>query len=296
MELKQIRYFLAVAEELHFGRAAEKLHIAEQPLGYQIRRLEEELGFKLFDRTTRVVTLTPAGESLARDAGKLLEQADRAADTAGRIARGQAGVIRLGYESATVASILPDYVKLFRAEYPEIDLVLIEYSKGGLQALREEEINACLVTRYERLPKSVEFHPIFGDDAVIAISADHQLAAQKALSLGDMEGVRYLGYGGEESGPVNRFLAQLAASSDIETPVYQEAETYLALLGLVSAGLGFTIVTGAMAGLFSDKVAYRLMVDPAVRVDYGLALRQGEAAPTADALRTVARHLARLMG
>ena len=138
MELRQLEYFVAVAEELHVGKAARRLHIAEQPLSYQIRKLENDLGFKLFDRTTRSVSLTPAGASLLADARKLLARSEQAADTARRIAAGEAGVVHLGYESATVPSVLPDFVKLFRAEYPEIDLILVEHSKAGLAAVAKE--------------------------------------------------------------------------------------------------------------------------------------------------------------
>ena len=290
-----MQYFIAVAEELHFGRAAMRLHIAEQPLGYQVRKLEDELGFKLLDRTTRSVSLTPAGASFLEDARRIVERAELAADNARRIADGKAGTIRLGYESATVVSVLPDYVRLFRAEYPEIDLVLSEYSMAGIAALLAGETDACLVTRYERLPKGVEYVRIKPERVVVALPAGHRLEGKAKVTLSELAGEAFLGYGGYGSGSVNLFLNQVAQATETDVSVSQEAETYIALLGFVAAGLGFTIVTGSMESLFHDRVVYRPLANPKIKVDCGLALREGEQMPAAESLRIVARHLAKLI-
>jgi len=295
MELRQLKYFLAVAEELHFGKAAQKLHIAEQPLGYQVRRLENELGFKLFDRTTRSVKLTPAGQSFMADARRILLQTEYAAETARKISAGKAGLIRLGYESATIVAILPGFVKLFRAEYPEIELVLIEHSKAGLGPLRDGDIDACLITRYTRLPDGFEYLPVMKDRAVVALPIDHPLAERQAISLADLRDVPFLGYGGAGGESANRFMAQLVEYVGSDAPITHEADSYIALLGLVASNLGFTIVTSSMARLFAEEVRYIPLVEPSVNVDYGLALRVGESAPTAEALRTVAKHLAKII-
>ena len=292
MELRQLEYFLAVADELHFGRAAAKLNMAEQPLGYQVKKLETELGFKLFERTTRSVKMTAAGESFAADARRILAQSEQAADTARRIAAGEAGVVRLGYESSCVVSILADFVKLFRAEYPEIDLVLVEHSKQGLIPLYKGDTDACLITRYQRLPKTFEYFPIMTDQAVVALDAGHQLAKRESLSLPDLENVPFLGYADASGESANRFMAELIEHAGAEGVVRSEADTYVALLGLVSAGLGFTIVTESMKKLFPAEIAYVPLSSPAVKVDYGLALHKNNQPTCAEALRTVAKHLA----
>ena len=292
MELRQLHYFLVVAEELHFGKAAQRLHIAEQPLGYQIRKLEGELGFKLLNRTTRSVSLTAAGAAFMEDARKILEQSQRAAENARRIAQGKAGKLRLGYESATVPSILPSFVRFFREEFPEIELELMEYSQVGLTALVDGETDACLATRYTRLPSSIEYHRIRNDATYIALPRGHALSSKPELSIFDVANEQFLGYRGMQSAPANLFLQQLIATTDLEMPVIQEAESFTTLLGLVAAGLGFTIVTGCARQFFANEVDYRPLTNPAITVDYGLALRKGDTAPIADSARSVAKHLA----
>lgn len=295
MDLRQLEAFVAVAEERHFGRAALKLHLAEQAVGYQIRKLEDELGFRLFERTTRSVALTPAGTAFLESTRGILKETAWAADSARRIAAGEAGVVRLGYEVSCVPSVMPDYVRLFRAEYPDINLVLVERSKGGIASLLAKDTDACLVTRFERLPKGVSYLPILQDRAVIALQAGHPLADKGQVSLSELADMPFLGYSGLESGPVNRFLGDLATHVGIDSSVEQETESFLGLLGLVAAGIGFTIVTEAIAKVMPGGVAFVPMVNPEVLVDYGLAVREGDDLPTSPALITVAKHLKRVL-
>ncbi len=294
MELRKLRYFVAVGEELHFGRAARRLNIAEQPLSYQIKRLEEELGYPLFVRTTRSVKLTAAGESLLENARHIIRETEQAEDIASRIASGRAGVIRLGYESLTVLTVFPEFVKMFRTLYPEVDLILIEHTKAGIESVAKGETDACLVTRYEKLPKSFDYLPIKKDAPVVAVPVNHPLAEHETLEITDLAGYPFLGYTGDESGPVNQFLLRLSDAGDEQLRVSQEAESYMALLGLVAAGMGVTIVTQSMSNYFADRVAYLPLVRPVVPVDSGLVVRKDEHSPLLDSLRTVAKMLANI--
>lgn len=291
--MRQLEYFIAVAEELHFGKAAARLHIAEQPLSYQIKKLENDLGVKLFDRTTRSVSLTLSGKSLLSDAYDIVARSRRAAESVQRIAAGRAGVVRLGFESATVLSIMPDFVRLFRATYPEIELVLVEHSKAGLSSIIEGGEDACLVTRFERLPKWVDYKPITKGRAVVALPIDHPLAEKETISTSDLTDGEFLGYRGAGSLPVNQFMTRLAAMSGLELSVLQEAESFMPLLGLVASGLGFTIVTSHMIGFFNDKIVYRPLVEPEVFLDYGLATSFDNQSPLLEALFATADYLAK---
>lgn len=292
MEIRQMEIFATVADERHFRRAADRLYISEQALGQQIRKLEGELGFKLFDRSTRSVELTPEGAALIDDARRLLAQAARTEDTARHIAAGELGTVRLGYESSTVVSILPEFVTAMRDVHPGIDLVLVEHSKAGLVPLDAGETDACLVARYGRIPERFEFHLVKRDRAYVALPADHPLAQSEGLGIVDLEGVPFLGYADAKGESPNRFMAQLFENVALEKPVQHEADSYVALLGLVAAGMGFTFVTASMKKLFVGDVAYVPLAEPEVHVDYGLALRAGEKAATAKALRSVAARLA----
>lgn len=294
MEIRQLEYFLAVAETLHFGRAAKKLHVTEKPLSVQIAKLERELGFKLFDRTTRRVELTPAGLSYVEDAKRMLRHNERAIEKGRRIAAGKAGCVRLGYESSTVVSILPDFVKLFRAEYPEIDLELSEHSKEGLKPLAAGDTDACLITRYERVPEGIEFMSIASDRAVVALPLEHRLAGRDTLSLTDLDEVPFLGYADSNGESANRFMAQVTEYAGSTAAISHDADTFTALLALVSANLGFTIVTESMSKLFTEEVAYVRLVEPEVGVDYGIAFRKEDSQAIIESLHVVARHLAQI--
>lgn len=293
MEQRQLEIFLAVAEELHFGKAAKRLHITEQPVGYQIKKLEAELGFALFDRTTRSVSLTPAGSAFARDARDLLFRAQRAASTASRIAAGRAGVIRLGYESSTAPAILSTFVQVFRTAYPEIDLILTECSARGLIPLEDGRIDACLITRYERLPQDIAYIPIIGDAPYVALPDDHPLAGRESVGIDELEGTALLGYAGDASEPANQFMQRLAAVHGLE--FLQMAESHMALLSLVAAGMGFTASTGTMSKFVAGEVSYARIARPSISLDHGLALPQEGQVPAAEALKLTAIHVTRTL-
>ncbi len=146
MELRQLRYFIAVAEELHFRRAAARLHISQPPLSQQIARLEEELGCRLLSRTRRRVELTPAGEAFLRDARATLEELDVAVATVRRIETGQAGLLRVNFVGSALLSIVPGIIQRFRRGRPEVEIELRERSTlEQLRALNSGIIDVGLV-------------------------------------------------------------------------------------------------------------------------------------------------------
>ena len=294
MDTKQLEIFLTAASTLHFGKAARELNMSEQPVGYQLKKLETELGFELFERTTRTVRLTPAGEAFAKGARKVLDLLEKESDDAARIAKGSAGTIRLGYESNVSLSILPDFVKLFRSRYPEFELLLSEQKFSGYQQLARGDIDGCLVTRYTKIPQVFEYHAIKRDRAMVALPADHPLAEQEHVRARDLESERYIGPRGEGTEVSLAFVEDLLEASGAQASFGQETESFVALLGLVAARMGFTIVTGDMTKLYANELAYRPLIDPIVEVDYGLALRNEPGDPASEKLRIVAEGLASL--
>lgn len=146
MNTDYLRYFVAVAEELHFRRAAERLFMAQQPLSRQVQRLEAECGVKLFERTTRRVALTAAGEAFLEEVRRTLAALDRAVKTARRAANEEVGTLRLGYTATALYNVLPEAVRAFREQYPEVQLELTEMSSAGLErALLAKDIQAALL-------------------------------------------------------------------------------------------------------------------------------------------------------
>ncbi|WP_283171597.1 LysR family transcriptional regulator [Curtanaerobium respiraculi] len=292
MEFRQLECFIAVAEELHFGKAAKRLHIAEPAFGKQIKNLESELGFPLLERTTRSVKLTPAGRAFAEETRKTLRQSEHAADAARQIAADKAGVVRLGYESSAAPAILPTFMKRFRNFYPDIELVTLECSLGGLSKIAEGSIDACLITRSSKLPEGFGYTCILHDTALVALPAYHPLAKREEVSFSELSGTVMLGYkGARENDPSNQFMAEIAARYGF--PYRREAESHMALLALVAAGMGFTPATGTMSKLMSGEVAYVRIADPGIIVEHGLALPLTGQAPVAKALKNVALRLAR---
>ncbi len=146
MELRHLRYFMAVAEELHFGKAAAKLHIAQPPLSQQIKQLETELGFKLFYRTKRQVNLTEAGEVFLRDTQQIFQQLERAISTGQKISRGEQGELSIAFVSSAAYNVIPSMLRNFRTLVPEVKLQIKELTtKEQLQWLVEEKLDIAFV-------------------------------------------------------------------------------------------------------------------------------------------------------
>ncbi len=178
MELRQLRYFVAVAEELHFRRAAERLHISQPPLSQQIRALEDELGFALLIRTRRRVQLTPAGEAFLRDARVLLGELDGAVATARRIDAGQTGRLRVGFVGSALLSIVPGTVERFRASRPGVAIELRERSTvDQLRAVAAGLVDVGLVRPPIDDEGGLRAETVLRERTVAALPTGHPLAA-----------------------------------------------------------------------------------------------------------------------
>src|SRR5215207_3521737 len=191
MELRHLRYFVAVAEELHFGRAAERLRIAQPPLSRQIRDLEREIGSALFERGSRGVELTPAGLAFLPEARLTLAQAERAQRTAQRAARGETGRLRVGFvEAATFSGILPDVLGFFRMHLPDIGLSLFEMdSLQQAEAFRDGRIDlGILHSPPADADRWLRAESVYSDPLVAALPHTHRLAGRARLALADLAG------------------------------------------------------------------------------------------------------------
>ena len=195
MELRHLRYFVAVAEELHFGRAARRLHIAQPPLSRQIRDLERDVGTPLFERRPRGVELTPAGRAFLPEARLTLAQAERAQRTAQRAAMGETGRLRVGFvEAAADTGILPDVLSFFRMHLPSIGLSLFEMdSLQQAEAFRDGRIDLGLLSSIPPdAARWLQVEVVHREPLVLAMPPTHPLVGRKRLALRDLAGESFV--------------------------------------------------------------------------------------------------------
>jgi DNA-binding transcriptional LysR family regulator len=296
VELRHLRYFVAVAEELHFGRAAVRLHIAQPPLSRQIRDLEQEVGVELFARGTRGVELTAAGRAFLVEVRQVLAQAERALRAAQRAGRGEVGRLRVGFvEAATYSGILAEVLGVFRQEIPEVSLGLFEMdSLGQAEALREGRIEVGIVHspppdahRWLRVERVID------DGLVAALPRAHPLAARRQLALGDLAAEPFV-LPPRFTGPtLYDHLIAACRSAGFSPRVVQEAAGWSTLAALVAAGVGVSFAPQSIAQVERPGVTYRTVRGLSVDMGMSAVWRQGEESPVRErflaALRAAAR-------
>jgi DNA-binding transcriptional LysR family regulator len=242
MELRHLRYFIAVAEELHFGKAAERLFITQPPLSQQIQQLERELGFLLFHRTQRSVKLTAAGQMFLDEARQTLTALERAAQAGRRVARGEAGWLGVGFVGTATYEALPAALSAFRAAYPEVELVLRELvSARQAQALRDHRIHVGL-TRPPLREEDLVSEPLVQEALLAALPAAHPLAAAERLALAALAGEPFILFPRFPSPSYADFVLACCAEVGFQPQVVQEAAEMQTAISLVVAGIGVTLV------------------------------------------------------
>lgn len=296
MELRHLRYFVAVAEELHFGRAARRLHIAQPPLSRQIRDLERELDTPLFERSARGVQLTHAGVAFLPEARLVLSQAERAQRTAQRAARGETGRLRVGFvEGATLSGILPDVLSFFRMHLPSIGLSLFEMNSAQqADALREGRIDLGVLSSPPLdAARWLQSELVYEERLVAAMPDSHRLAAKRRIALRDLTTDAFiLRPRSADPASYDDILARCRAAQ-FSPAVTQEATGWHTIVGLVSSGVGVSFVPESLAQLQRPGVVYRPVRDLGVNVELTVVWRHGERSPVRErfviTLRAVAR-------
>ncbi|HCW0290830.1 TPA: LysR family transcriptional regulator [Pseudomonas aeruginosa] len=284
MELRHLRYFIAVAEELHFGRAAERLGISQPPLSQQIQALEEEIGARLFERTNRRVELTDAGRLFLDESRQVLAQVGKAVLLARRAHLGELGELKIGFtSSAPFTSTIPSSIHAFRKAYPDVHLDLQEMSsRQVLKALLEESLQVGVI-RPLALPDAVHWVELFREPLVAVLRADHPLAAgsEDGLAIAALAEEPFVffprSYG---TGLYDQVIA-LTRQAGFSPRIAQEASEAMTIIGLVSAGLGVSILPASFRRTRVDGVVYRTLSDPEATTAVWLVRRQNEGSPLA---------------
>lgn len=256
MELRHLRYFLAVAKELHFSRAAERLGIKQPPLTRQIKNLEAELGVVLFDRTSRRVRLTPSGRYLKDAAAKVIEQADRIRNTIGLIQEGTAGLVRIGYVGSAMHSVLPALLRDLQERYPEIYPEFVELDNDGqVRALKSGEIDVGFV----RTPISAEgltMHLVLEETFSLVLPAGHRLATGAGIRLEALAREPFLGFCRDCAPGMADQILQICNDAGFSPRIVHETTQLNALLRLVESGLGYSIVPSSVRSGYDLKLEF----------------------------------------
>jgi DNA-binding transcriptional LysR family regulator len=258
MDLRQMRYIIAVADELNFTRAAEKCNVSQPPLSRAIRALEEELGARLFVRDQHHVAVTPAGKSLVLDARKALAILEQGAERARRTELGMTGTLAIGFGGSTVYSLLPALVRSFRQAAPDVDITFRAMSVlHQIDALRDGEIDIGIV----RLPISdelIETHAVHTEPLVVALPTGHQLLAHSGpVKMGDLSRSRFVTYEPARGFHVYSDLQGLCRLAGFAPNIAHQVPTTEAVIGIVACGEGIAVVPASAERLRMRGVAFR---------------------------------------
>ena len=279
MELRHLRYFVTVAEELHFGRAAQRLQMAQPPLSQQIRQLEAELDVQLLYRTKRTVRLTDAGQVFLQEARHLLMQADQAIAIAQRADRGEVGRLSLGFVGSATDSILPVILKAFRQRFPKVQLILHEMTTAEqVEALHNNRIQLGFI-RPPLNDEDLILETVLQESLVVALPEAHPLATQTQVSLVSLAeqpfvlSPRHLGAGFYDQ------IYRLCQQAGFTPQVAQEAIQMPTILSLVAAELGVALVPASLQNWQRVGVVYKPLADSTPQIELAISWRQTDTSP-----------------
>jgi DNA-binding transcriptional LysR family regulator len=253
VDLQQLRAFLAVAEELHFGRAAERLHMAQPPISRGIRQLERELGATLFERSTRRVTLTSVGESLVEPARAVLDALDRVERVARAAGVGEIGHVRLAYAGASSNVIVGQLARAVKQQHPGISLELRSqhFAQPAMQLLSRGDIDIAL-GRWDHIPAAVRTRVIAVEELVIAVPDTHRLAGEDRVSMAQFEGEPFVSLEPQTGTLLIERLRQMSRAAGFNADVVQHAPDSWTLMSLVSAEVGCSLTLSSVIDSMAD--------------------------------------------
>lgn len=247
MDLRQLRYYLAVAENLHFRKAAEIVHLSQPALTLQVRALEEELGVLLLQRDRHKTSLTAAGEVLREEARALLAAAERAAERTKRAARGQVGLLKIAFISTAAARVLPSLISVYREQHPEVELELRNIlTAAQLVAIQNRQIDIGLVRLPISASDSIEFFPVHREPFVVLLPSVHPLAKKRQLHLRDLRDSNFVMYARQHAPGFHDQILGILNRAGFSPRITQEAGEMYTLVSLVSVGIGVTVAPGSV--------------------------------------------------
>ena len=243
IELRHLRYFIAVAEELHFGHAAARLNISQPPLSQQIQILEQQIGARLFARTNRSVSLTEAGRQFLADSRQILSQVDDAAARAARLHHGETGELRIGFtSSAPFIKAVSDTLSTFRRRYPDVHFQTRETNtREQIVPLNEGALDLGLM-RNTQLPETLVWERVLREPLLAMVPRDHPLASQPRVSLRELAREPFVFFDPHVGTGLYDDILGLLRRYDLTPTIAQEVGEAMTIIGLVAAGLGVSIL------------------------------------------------------
>lgn len=289
MDLRDCECFVAVAEELHFGRAAARVGMAQPPLSQRIKALEEELGARLFARTSRSVALTAAGEAFWHEARDLLALAGRARETPRRVALGLAGRLRVGFVNPAMDAFLSAALAAFRRQAPEVELTLRELSsREQLEALAAGRLDVGFVRFTGQDVPGLAVRVVSREPYLLALPADHALAGRRRVSLADLDGQAMILPPYEQAHALRPALEAAFARGGATPVVVQEAASKFTMLSLVAAGLGLALLPASVRVWTRAGVVFRDLEPGLPLVELAAVVPAGREDAAADRLVAMA--------
>jgi len=298
MELRHLRYFVVLAEELHFGRAAQRLGISQPPLSQQIRALEHDLKARLFWRTNRRVELTEAGHALLIEARATLDQAERAGAVVAQAQRGQVGELRIGFApSAPLIAPFTATLLAFRKAAPGVRLVLDDQvSPQQIDALLERRLHIGFIRSPTApdLPEALAAVELYREPLSVFMSGDHPLARKRVVPLPALAEEPFVFFPRSHGTSLYDQVFALCRKAGFIPRVAQEARANATILGLVSVGLGVSILPASLRGIALANVAVRALAPSGAPTSMWLVHRRHDQSPIAERFVTLAKGKQRL--
>lgn len=278
VEYRQLRYFVTLADTLHFGRAAALLHISQPPLSRQIAALEEELGVTLFARSSRQVELTAAGQHFRQEAERLLAATDAAIRSTQATARGERGVLRLAFTMSAAWSVLPPLIKRFGDAWPEVEVQLNE--------VLPRELNAALLAGTADVgiafpwlrPPGLEYRPIHSEPLCAVLPAAHPLAGQAEINVAELAADPFITFPASTAPALHELVIDCCREHGFEPRIRLETHLQQTIVNLVAAGLGVSLVPQSLGKIHLPGAVFRPVTAPRW-VEQGLIWAAGNTNP-----------------
>lgn len=279
MELRHLRCFVAVAEEMHFGRAARRLHLSQPPVSLAIKELETELGLRLFERTSRSIQLTPGGEEALRDARAVLARTESMRQHARNAARGHGGSLSIGFISLAAYSFLPDVLRRFTSDFPEMRISLHESTTDQMLGdLESGALDVGCIFASPLLPAALTYQATNRDPLIVALPANHRLAHLARVPLERLADEQFLTFE-RHFGPMMFDTVVSTCMRHGFSPRIFPARQMHTIVSLVSGGIGVALVPACVEVLHREGVVYRPLRGDRTPVETGVAWRTEDDSP-----------------